>query len=59
MLQKTLVNVVSSDLLPFIIGQSYDSFALLSISDVSDVISALPADHYLKCCGQGTDRRAL
>jgi hypothetical protein len=33
-LQETLLNGVSYDLLPFMVGQSYDSFTLLSVKDV-------------------------
>jgi hypothetical protein len=32
-LQETLSNAVSNDLLPFMIGQSHDSFTLLSVKD--------------------------
>jgi hypothetical protein len=32
--QKTLLNSVSNDLLPFMVGQSYGSFTLLSVKDV-------------------------
>jgi hypothetical protein len=33
-LQETLLNSVSNDLLPFMVGQSHDSFTLLSANDV-------------------------
>jgi hypothetical protein len=33
-LQETLLNSVSNDLLPLIVGQSHDSFALVSVKDV-------------------------
>jgi hypothetical protein len=33
-LQETLLNSVSNDLIPFVVGQSYDSFTLLSVKDV-------------------------
>jgi hypothetical protein len=45
-LQETLLNSVSNDLLPFMVGQSHDSFTLLSVNcEGSDVISALSAGH--------------
>jgi hypothetical protein len=34
MLQETLSNSVANDLLPFIAGQSHDSFTLLGVKDV-------------------------
>jgi hypothetical protein len=33
-LQETLLNSVSDDLLPLMVGQSHDSFTLLSVKDV-------------------------
>jgi hypothetical protein len=33
-LQEILLNSVSNDLLPFMVGQSHDSFTLLSVKDV-------------------------
>jgi hypothetical protein len=32
--QETLLNSVSNDLLPFLVGQSHDNFTLLSVKDV-------------------------
>jgi hypothetical protein len=40
-LQETLLNSASHDLLPFMVGQSRDSFILLSVK----AISALSASH--------------
>jgi hypothetical protein len=43
-LQETLLNSVSKDLLPFMVGQSHDSFTLLSAKNVM-FFSALSAGH--------------
>jgi hypothetical protein len=32
-MQEALLKSVSNDLLPFMVGQSYDSFTLLSVKD--------------------------
>jgi hypothetical protein len=56
-LKETLLNSVSNDLLPFMVGQSHECFKYTAECQGCDVISALSALRPFMCCARGTDRR--